>query len=338
MRRILTLILVVLFYNASAQIILTQSDAPTIGDTIFNVVDTNTTGLTPGPTGENVVWDYSSLGNSYMDTTYFINPDIVDVNNDFPTANIAAVKQEIYMLKKGSDGILLQGVILDTLVIKMDNPLYYIKFPFTYGNTLCDTMHFIVVVPYDTTVNGFHVDSAKVEMTTTMHDTAVAYGTVILPSENFDNALMIKRVADKHKVTSAHTSFGWIEVKDTSYTDVSYDTYINGYPDAVLTLSMADDGSVKKVTYKYHEEILNDSYLSTTYIKLYPNPAKNNLNVISKNKVIINFYNSQGSLVKTTSKNKGISTINISDLESGLYILNVINGKHEKNFKISINR
>ncbi len=307
---------------ASGQIILTESDAPVIGDTIYEITDTSINGnFYSMPEGENVIWDFSSLNTSYIDTIIYVNPSEVDINNDFPTANLASVNNDTNFFYGNSDNFSWAGKFYDGIVVKPEQPFLYFIFPFTYGNTLCDTLNLTVTVPYDTTVNGLHVDSARFSLTNIENDTAIAYGTVKLPGEIYENAIMIKRTSNKHEVTSAHTTFGWVDVKDTTYTEISYNAFINGYHGFIIDLKMNDDGSVKSARYKF-TNITDYKALPTNKISIYPVPAKNKINVNSPG-IIQKIYVSDiyGKLLIEKEVNDSKIMLDISSFYKGVYIL-----------------
>ena len=81
-------------------------------------------------------------------------------------------------------------------------------------------------------------------------------------------------------------------------------------------------GSLSGISEINHQSTLN----------LYPNPATDNITInyttTSKN-YTINIYNAMGSLVKTiSSKNTAVNTINIGELSSGIYLLNITDGNN----------
>jgi len=69
---------------------------------------------------------------------------------------------------------------------------------------------------------------------------------------------------------------------------------------------------------------INELIAKTT--EIYPNPAKNVLNIVSYTVGIekINIYNVNGQLVLNTDVNNNQKTINISSLESGIYIVDIL--------------
>jgi len=339
MKKIILVLLWGAFYNASAQITLTEADAPAIGDSIFEIVDTViTSGLRAGPIGENVVWDFTMLGNSYIDTTVYVDPATVDVNNEFSTANLAAVSQDTTFIIKGNDGLALIGIYSGGLQMKLDNPFYFMKFPFTYGSTLCDTLSFTVTIAYDTTVSGLQIDSVRMDMTVIEHDTAVAYGTVKVPGETFENTLMVKELYDNHQVISIHSIFVWMDVRDTTFVTVDYNANINGYGAAVLSLSMNDDGTVKSATYKYNKTAASGIVYAEEIAKIYPNPASKTIHLENADKASVEIYNVNGEKVKTSLHIGKNASIDISDLTAGTYIIKVKEGNKIKTAKLNVVR
>ena len=69
---------------------------------------------------------------------------------------------------------------------------------------------------------------------------------------------------------------------------------------------------------------INELIAQTT--EIYPNPAKNVLNIVSYTVGIdkVNIYNVNGQLVLNTDINNNQKTINISSLESGIYIVDIL--------------
>ena len=66
-------------------------------------------------------------------------------------------------------------------------------------------------------------------------------------------------------------------------------------------------------------------------IKLYPNPAQDKVVIEGENISLILIYNAVGSLVKEIQTESGNSpvTIQLVDIESGLYFINIKNNKEQ---------
>ena len=89
---------------------------------------------------------------------------------------------------------------------------------------------------------------------------------------------------------------------------------IQGYlnPRMYLTLGLGTASSI------------NELIAQTT--EIYPNPANNVLNIVSYTVGIekINIYNVNGQLVLNKEVNNNQKTLNISSLESGIYIIDIL--------------
>ena len=76
---------------------------------------------------------------------------------------------------------------------------------------------------------------------------------------------------------------------------------------------------------------VNDVPQNESSLSIYPNPATENItiNFISTSKnILVKIYDVSGRLVKNIDNvTSGESTINISELENGLYIINITDGK-----------
>lgn len=88
----------------------------------------------------------------------------------------------------------------------------------------------------------------------------------------------------------------------------------------------------------YITKILSNKYIDSQNITLYPNPATNSINICIKedfNKfILINILNFEGKVVKTMNiKGKDFFTIDISQLENGIYICQYVSNNESKSIK-----
>ena len=82
-----------------------------------------------------------------------------------------------------------------------------------------------------------------------------------------------------------------------------------------------------KEGYASVEEMTNETY------KVYPNPVKDVLTIEGQDIEQVNVFNTMGQLVKTVKCNDNIVNINVSDLQNGMYIVNVIDNNGEVSSK-----
>ena len=325
MKKLLFAILSVVGLNAAnAQITLTSADSPVAGDMFVQSHDTVSTGITPGPAGENVTWDFSMLQQSFVDTVLYVDAASIPESSNFPSANLAEINSsDTNFIASTTNDLTFLGFLSGGIVVKMDDPLIGMQYPYTYGTNFSDEGHFQVVIPYDTTVNSVQIDSVRFDETINSTDSCIAYGTLILPGETINDALFNKNVSQNHDVVSIHTSFGWMDVRDTTYTTNSFSVYTNGYHQSLLDISMNDDGTISSASYKYNPA----NYVETQNgikVSIYPNPAKNNLNIETPEaNSSVTIYNLNGQQIISKKQNNNNFSINISTLPEGNYIIKI---------------
>jgi len=74
-------------------------------------------------------------------------------------------------------------------------------------------------------------------------------------------------------------------------------------------------------------------------INVYPNPAQNQLNIdLEFNQARLNIFAINGKSMQTNTLEKGNNTIDVSALENGIYLVQIISDKGVSNHKININK
>lgn len=79
-----------------------------------------------------------------------------------------------------------------------------------------------------------------------------------------------------------------------------------------------------------------DNIITLDDLSLYPNPAKDNLNIKNGINSIVTLYNMSGDIVKSTVLTSANQQINISDLSSGTYIVKINNNNNIITSKINV--
>lgn len=75
------------------------------------------------------------------------------------------------------------------------------------------------------------------------------------------------------------------------------------------------------------EEMTNETY------QVYPNPVKDVLTIEGENLEQVSVFNTMGQLLKTVKCNGNVVNVNVSDLQNGMYIVNVIDNNGEVSSK-----
>ena len=84
-----TAVVLLAVLRLGAQITLTQSDMPQVGNVLITASDTAPT-VTPGQAGPDQTWDLSAIRNQVAETTFCVTPSSTPYSTDFPSANLAA--------------------------------------------------------------------------------------------------------------------------------------------------------------------------------------------------------------------------------------------------------
>ena len=105
----------------------------------------------------------------------------------------------------------------------------------------------------------------------------------------------------------------------------------DGEPDSYLIGSggdvIADDNFYQAFTFDLTElfpeyDGVEEQVSNNTLMKVYPNPAVDQLNITLNQNADITIYNMMGQVVMTTEGHVGVNTINISNLTAGVYFVN----------------
>jgi len=89
MKKIFTLLLLTTGIVCYSQPTITSAVAGGIGDE-FSYTSVNTSDFDPGPTGENVTWDFSGISTTGTLTDYtLVDPSVTGEAAAFPGANVA---------------------------------------------------------------------------------------------------------------------------------------------------------------------------------------------------------------------------------------------------------
>lgn len=271
--------------------------------------------------GENIIWDFSSLDTSInkTDTVEFAILDSICngmlapggyFSGAFPNSNmIIKNSSAFYLYANTNSELYMEGDGSCSYVGIYNNPMKLMNFPFSYDSTFYDGFAGVVPgfpFPYNSFSGGVNVH-------------ADAYGTLILPNKTFNNVLKLRII----QTTS---------IPNTSSVDTIYfDTwYYPGIPFPVLELTNSGGA-------KYLDQLINKIKISdkiSNTINVYPIPTEGSITLSLKvantdlkytiidifgKSVITGVFNGQAKNYK----------IDIQSLNSRMYFLHIeSNGKH----------
>ena len=326
------LVLTVLFsyHEITAQPTLTNlNTSPQVGE-IFISHTIDTAGVTEGNAGANITWDFSGLLSTGTDTTTAVNPATTPYGSSFPNSNISFESGGNYVYYgANSSSYSYYGAYIasQNVAISYSDPEIIFNYPYTYNSTHTDLFE-------STFINGGTTFYRKGTIT----GLADGYGTLILPNGTFSNVLRIKLVEDYQdsanvmgipQVFEYDTElFLWYQPGTHSQL-LETGTFTSNFGGTFSFGNYLDQSSVN----------INETLLSEYDFKMFPNPATTFTNIKYRLKepsdVKISIYNilGQESAVlfnKKQASGSYIQTINLEDLDKGVYLMWIeINGNIE---------
>lgn len=317
-----------------AQSTLTGSNFnPQVGDA-FALKICDTTGITPGPSGAAVTWNFSTGPNALMvtqtdtgravactSTPYFSSFPASTVALKGPTVTASATTYLIANSTKLSQNGYYAAA--DTNLILSD-PADQLQYPFTYLSSFSD--------PY---AGILTLGPIAAHHTGTINVTCDAWGTLQLPGRTDVNVLRVKTT---QVFTDSTNLFGSPIVK--SYNILSYDWYKSDYHSALLTIQTvtevgAPNPSFKFIAYAPQQiSAVNDIAAAVNDVQISPNPSEGAFNVqfnaIIPQQVRISLHDITGREVAILADKQCSGRQNIhcgtQNLSKGLYFVHINSG------------
>lgn len=313
MKKIITLLLVITSINCFAQPTISSSVAGEVGDE-FSFTIVNTTDFDPGPAGENVTWDFSGIATSGTASNYtLITAEATGQAGTFPGANTASdYGSDTYAFFKISPSeYSIYGVYTPVTVISYSDPEEIVVFPLTYGTTNEDDL-------YSEFFSG--IETIRSGSNELLGD---GYGTLILPSGTYTNVLRMKLQEDysdegvDFPITIEYNfeSYYWFKegVKGPLF-QYNYQEVVSGIPTVNESYQINNN----------MEEVAIQSNLTSSDVKLFPNPASEVLNLYASNGIQLHkaeIVDIAGRLVFAENLSGQNNVLNIQDLLAGVYII-----------------
>ncbi len=321
--------------GVSAQSTLTAATNNPIPGDKFTIHDCSRTGVLPGSAGAAVIWNFRSLISSASINYNFLNCTSTSYCDSFPTTNLMAqvatsLATQIYY-HSNTSLLELTGEYLNDGVAGLyyyPNPNVVLKYPITYNSSYMDTS-----LSYRSPASTYGIihDSIKVD----------GYGTLILPTGTYTNALRVHRISNRYDstITTGH------------YNDISLDMYAwfaPGYHLSLLEIvfDLIDITTPNLVNYTtLGTTEINSLNNDVATIEVNPNPVSDLINIklapsITKN-ALVTLTDVTGNVIDNISTESIISTSNniqfsVANKPAGLYFLHVTDGEININKKIIV--
>ena len=261
--------------------------------------------------------------NSPLETPAVNNGDVLNytatatgATDETPTDNVSALAQIVVNSLDPNDKTCLEGTTVS---------------PGMVG----EYVHYVVRFENDGTANAQNI-VAKDMIDTTKFDV-----TTLVPLSG--SAPYVTKITNTNQVEFI---FQNINLPFASETNTGYVAFkIKTKPTLVVGNTFSNTASI---FFDYNAPIVTNTYTSTvavlathdfdfgTYFNVYPNPAKQVLDLDTKtsiNVTSINIYNSLGQMIIVIPNAESVSTIDVSDLKTGTYFIKVNTDKGTANTK-----
>ncbi|NRB62585.1 MAG: T9SS type A sorting domain-containing protein [Saprospiraceae bacterium] len=298
----LLLILSILLYPiiGIAQIEISSTQLPQVGDTILFAIDNLPAGIQVGPPGENHRWDFTTLQSPYTQRTVWQIPSTQQKDKLRPQIDIMLplADQEQSFFETKPDGTILKWRTEASDPLKMNitgtviysKPEIYRRAPLKYGDQFEHAYAFSQTVSTEqlpqTILDALPItpDSFRINLTGERTDQVDAWGRVLIPGGFFD-ALREKRITTQRITLEAKLgNFAWQDISSLipsdvfplSFTRVTYIYYSNELPEPLAWIEMGEQEKfIQGITYAAPNQTtkFQDVNQLVPGVYAFPNPA-----------------------------------------------------------------
>ncbi|MFN7115845.1 MAG: T9SS type A sorting domain-containing protein [Saprospiraceae bacterium] len=360
---LLTLGLLGFSMSSQAQITVTNTTFPVLGDTLYYAFDTSPDVFVFTPPGGNQNWDFSSLTADFTQRQIFTSPSNGTAGADFPGANLLYVNgtvenylqvtnQEVRLLGYyGADpvGIGFNAAIrYNPPIVERRAPIQFfdikpassgVLFPF-HPNVIPDAIRQRL---------PFTPDSLRIRIAINRTDVVDGYGNLTIPGGTYP-VLREKRTQYREARLDAKVPpLGWLDVTDVAIqaaglsslgvdTTVTYNFFNNTSkePIAIVTLN-SDQATPRLVQYKSNRlrTDVTEVEAASPQVLAFPNPAAGKvqfrLNAVKAGQYRLKLYNVLG--IEVFSENLQMPggqfemTLDLTKWEAGTYFYNLMDSQ-----------
>lgn len=323
----------------TAQITITQSDIAPLYTQVRQAYDSMPT-VTEGNAGANQTYNLSGLNNHVEDTLTFTLPQFTPYASDFPNANLAVINSNqgtpnyTYLMNTSST-LNIQGQASDpfatgTMAVSFDNDEVFIEFPSTYNSSYTDTASTYrqFFVGQNIPPLGY-VDSARIHMHVYKTSVVDGWGSCTTPLNTYNVIRQnIKRV--EYDTIDVYAFSTWIpEVYTSMDSTRTYCFWANGigYPVAQLE-DYQDFGTITSAIWipGLPQQIGVAEMANNINMNVYPNPSVETVTFGSNGAKLAAIYllDMNGRIVKSANVTSDKTSINVSDLATGMYFYQAV--------------
>jgi len=345
-----------------AQIEVTNSTFPNLGDTLFTVTTFGQAGISLGDTGAEVTWDFSTLADGNDNEIIYQDAADGSAFDELPNADLLNISTagEAYYQVTDTEFLTLAGKGEDPTgfgveaLVRFMPPIVERRAPMNFGdvNTSESDASFAFssdVVPDSLLENiPFAIDSIRIRINQTRTDVVDAFGMVTIPGGTFE-VLREKRTQVRSTRVDVLSFLGWTDVTDIiaglvgvnaglgEVSTVNY-LYFNDEEKEIIANIAADETGemITSVTYKFIDllDSADDIALDQSQVIASPNPARSevvfNFSDMEAGDYQLKMFNVLGQNVWQQDyflNGNETAVVDLADFQNGTYIYSVLNEK-----------
>jgi hypothetical protein len=324
----------------SAQITINQGDiAPLYTGVLQNNDTLTSSSLLPGNAGANQTYNLTMMNAHTTDTLVFTQPQFTPNGSNFPGSNEAATvntNQAYIYFNLSSTSFEVTGQSADPIgsgLIDIPFTDYekMMNLPCTYNTGFMDTARGEgwTYLGYDPGV-GFVIDSVHIRSTVYKNSWVDGWGSATTPLGTY-NVLRINTARRQLDTIDIQTMSVWIYeafTQDDSVRTYTYWANGLGFPLAELT-DYQDFGTITGATWLQATPTPNvgvPEFNSGAIANVYPNPSIETVTFVSNGAkvAVINLTDVNGRIIRSVNVTADQTTMNVSDLASGMYFYQAV--------------
>ena len=346
---ILSSLLIGAAFSIKAQITISNTSFPKLGDRIIMHNDTLlNSAITPGSAGANQTWNFTTIQSGAQDTSTAVALSATPLSVNFPGATIAINQGggSVAFMKAGTADLEVLGFSGDfmgtgtPLSIHFNPTQIVAKAGMTFGSTDTNTSGFRITLP-GSAIGQVLLDSIRMTLTQTVYNNFDAWGTVTTPTGTY-NCLRNNSTNFSIQTIDVKPIFppGWqLGAQIDTTTSQSYLYLDNASALEVAGIDVDTSGLVVGAHYRELGSVLGVTTTTENSIKMnvFPSPA-NSASVILTSGLNAGSYHGEvytvnGQLVNqlTLVASNGLVAMNLHDmnLASGTYVASIRNAAGE---------
>jgi hypothetical protein len=347
----------------SAQIVITSSSFPKLGDTLRTAIDNLPSGIDVGTPGASKVWDFRKLQAPFNIEQILKNPTQSENGNVFPGANWFYTGQgdAEFFYRKTNSTVLQMGFSgnnvlsgFDLSIIAKNEPNLVektapMRYEDSFNSSSVQTIPFSAAIIPDTFFAGLPVrpDSIRLNTRITQNSTIDAWGTMMIPMGTFDVLRENRMIINDRKVEAKSNALPfWIDIssffqipgltgKDTTYTYYFWSD--KSIEPVALVQTNGMEQQITSIQFKSDPQVTSYSNpVNRVYdVVAYPNPAigsvRFDINGLQDGNYRLRIYNLLGQEVWSKryliSGGKRTIKLELGTFEKGTYLYSLSDEK-----------